>query len=194
MDFAGQLDTNGHEIEIANTVGLYNTLSRVRSVRLVLVIDFKSMETLKGQVWVVELGVIGLGEGENQRDKVESFFTNSLLQMFMKCLEYVNGFVSNLNEKFRSIVVLFTHAAKLSKLKVRLVQLQESVTQGASTEFLEHLVRYVNDKGDALLIHPTNSVMRERVVEVIKDSMPMETNADSFRFFLPNETRMLLVC
>lgn len=55
MDFAGQLDTNGHEIEIANTVGLFNTLSRVRSVRLVLVIDFKSIETLKGQV----IGFVG---------------------------------------------------------------------------------------------------------------------------------------
>ena len=50
VDFAGQLDTNGHEIEIANTVGLYNTLSRVRSVRLVLVIDFNTINALKGQV------------------------------------------------------------------------------------------------------------------------------------------------
>lgn len=50
MDFAGQLDTNGPEIEIANTVGLYNTLSRVKSVRLVLVVDFNSIGTVKGQV------------------------------------------------------------------------------------------------------------------------------------------------
>ena len=50
VDFAGQLDTNGPEIEIANTVGLYNTLARVRTVRLVLVINCKDLETTKAQV------------------------------------------------------------------------------------------------------------------------------------------------
>ena len=105
----------------------------------------------------------------------------------------MNGFVPNLNEKFNSLVVLFTHDASLRKLKVELTKLKASA-QGELSEFLDHLSKYVNEKGDALLIDPTNADIREHVVQVIKDSDPLETRADSFRFFLPTDTRMLLVC
>jgi hypothetical protein len=50
VDFAGQCDTEGAEIEIANTVGLFNTVSRARTVRIVLVIDYRSVGMNRGQV------------------------------------------------------------------------------------------------------------------------------------------------
>jgi len=162
VDFAGQLDTNGHEIEIANTVGLFNTLSRVRTVRLVLVIDFKAIETLKGQI-----------------------FKNSL--------DYMHSFVPNLHEKFSSLAVLFTHDASLRKLRVELAKLKAANTNSEQAPFLEHLIKYVNEHGEHLLVEPTNSLARAGVEGVIKSSIPMDANSDSFQFYIPNESRMLLI-
>jgi hypothetical protein len=44
------MDTDGHDIDIANMVGLYNSVSRARSVRLVLVFDANTIETARGKV------------------------------------------------------------------------------------------------------------------------------------------------
>ncbi len=49
-DFPGQDDTGGVNVEIANAVGMYNTLMQAESVRLVLVVDGSTVASSRGQV------------------------------------------------------------------------------------------------------------------------------------------------
>ena len=162
-DSPGLGDTGGIEVDIANAVGISNTLLNSSSVRIVFVMNGNDVGTDRGQVFKEFLQLI-------TRFVRIDLHMNSLCVLFTKDSQ-VKTLIRSLN--------------KLEEEE----HIQEDPTLN---KLVTYLIDYVEKNREIVLVDPLDPNKREEIINMIKNTNPIISNLETFDFPLSSIACSLL--